>query len=112
VPVSDEIQRVCRREAEELERYHPRITSCHVQISQLHGRHRQGNLYDIRVNVAIAAGEVVVDRTPRVHAGDGKLELAIREASDTGRRRLEDAACIRRGDVKQHGPPARHGRVP
>lgn len=110
VPVSDEVERVCWREAEKLERYHGRITSCHVLIAQPHRRHRKGNLYDIRVNVVIPGGEVVVNRTPREHASDEKLELAIREAFDTARRRLEDAVRRRRGAVKQHETPT-HGRV-
>lgn len=110
VPVSDEVERVCWREAEKLERYHPRITGCHVLIAQPHRRHHKGNLYDIRVNVVIPGGEVVVNRTPREHASDEKIELAIREAFDTARRRIEDSVRVRRGEVKQHETPT-HGRI-
>jgi hypothetical protein len=78
-----------------------------VQISQPHRHHHRGNLYDIRIKVLVPGGVVVVDRTPPAHASDEKLGLALREAFDTARRRLEDAARIRRGAVKHHGPHAR-----
>jgi len=110
VPVSDEIERMCWRESEKLERYHGQITGCHVLIAQPHRHHRKGNLYDIRVSVVIPGGEVVVNRTPREHASDERIELAIREAFDTARRRLEDAVRRRRGLVKEHDTPA-HGRI-
>lgn len=107
VPATHETERVCLREAQKLARYHPRITACNVQISQPHRRHHKGNLYDIRIKVLIPRGALVVDRTPPEHASDEKLGLAIREAFDAARRRLEDAARIRRGAIKHHGPHAR-----
>lgn len=108
--VSDEIERTCLKEAEKLERYHARITGCHVRISRPHHRHRKGNLFHVQVEVSIPGAEVIVDRAPPEHASDEKLELAIREAFDAARRRLEDAARRRRGDVKTHASPP-HARV-
>jgi cold shock CspA family protein len=110
VPVSDEIERICWREAEKLERYHGRITGCHVLIAQPHRHHRKGNLYQVRLDVVIPGGEVVVDRAPPEHKSDEKVELALREAFDSARRKLEDAVRRRRGQVKTHETPF-HGRV-
>ena len=110
MPVSDEIERICWKEAEKLERYHGRITGCHVLIAQPHRHHRKGNLYHVRIDVVIPGGELVVDRAPPAHKSDEQVELALREAFDSARRRLEDAVRRRRGLVKTHETPA-HGRV-
>lgn len=110
MPVSDEIERICWKEAEKLERYHAKITGCHVLIAQPHHRHRKGNLYHVRIDVVIPGGEVVVDRAPPEHRSDEKIELALREAFDSARRRLEDAVRRRRGLVKTHETPF-HGRI-
>jgi ribosome-associated translation inhibitor RaiA len=110
VPVDDEIERLCRKEVEKLERYHDRITGCHVVIAQPHRRHRHGNLFQVSVDLVVPGAEIAVNRVPSEHEADEKLELALREAFDTARRRLEDHVRRQRGLVKSHETPA-HGRV-
>jgi cold shock CspA family protein len=110
VPVDAEIERACRREVEKLERYCGRITGCHVHVSQPHRHHQKGNLYRVRIDHVLPGSEIVVSRAPAEHASDEKPELAIREAFDAVRRRLEDEVRRVRGDVKRHSTPA-HGRV-
>jgi len=110
MPVSDEIELACRKEAEKLERYHPRITGCHVVVAQPHRHHRKGNLFQVRVEVVLPGGEVAVNREPPEHRQGAVIELAIREAFDTVRRRIEDVLRRRRGAVKVHETPA-HGRI-
>ncbi|NOT29463.1 MAG: 30S ribosomal protein S30, partial [Planctomycetes bacterium] len=65
---SDQIERLCRGEAEKLARFHGRITDCHVRIARLHPRHRKGNLYDVRVDLVLPGSAVVVEHTPAEHA--------------------------------------------
>jgi cold shock CspA family protein len=110
MPVSDEVERLCWKEARKLERYHGRITGCHVLISQPHRHHRKGNLYHVHLDLVVPGGELVIDRTPPEHGSDERLELALREAFDAARRRLEDDLRRRRGLVKAHETPF-HGRV-
>ncbi len=105
MPASAQVERLCRAEAEKLERYHGRITACHVCVSCPHQRHRKGNHYHVRVDLVIPGSELVVDRTPAEHASHETLALAVREAFDAARRRLEDATRRMRGDVKTHTWP-------
>jgi hypothetical protein len=110
LPFDSEIERLCWKEAEKLERYHDRITGCHVVIAQPHRHHRRGNLYHVRVDVVVPGGEIVVNRVPSQHKADEKIELALREAFDRARRQIEDRVRAQRGFVKSHEVPT-HGRV-
>lgn len=90
VPVSDAVQRLCLTEAEKLERYSDRITSCRVVVSEPHRRHRSGNHFSVRIDLTLPGGEVVVNREPPEHPGDEDILAAVRDAFDTARRRLKD----------------------
>lgn len=110
LPVSDEIEAACWKEAKKLERYADRITSCRVVVSAPHHHHATGNLYEIKIDVTLPGIEIIASRTPPDHAKGEKIELALREAFDTARRRIEDAVRKQSGAVKAHETPA-HGRV-
>lgn len=101
LPIDERIRTLCWSEAERLERFHRRLTSCHVTLSQAQ-RHRQGNHYDVHVRCALPGGEVVVSRSPALHATDERAELAVREAFAEARRQLQDHARRMRGDEKHH----------
>jgi len=90
VAVSDAVQRLCWSEAEKLERYSDRITSCRVVVSEPHRRHRRGNHCSVRIDLTLPGGELVVNREAPEHDGDEDVLVALREAFDTARRRLQD----------------------
>lgn len=102
VPVSDAIEAECWWEAEKLERYFDRIIACRVVIDEPHRRHRQGNLHQVRIDLTLPGAELVVTREPPAHHECETFEVAIREAFDSMRRRLEDHVRIQRGDTKKH----------
>jgi ribosomal subunit interface protein len=109
MPVSDAVEAVCWEEAAKLDRYYDRITACRIVVAESH-RRQKGNLFEIRVDVTLPGGELVVNREPPLHHTDEDVYVAIREAFDKARRRLEDYARRQRGRVKAHDPPP-HGRV-
>jgi cold shock CspA family protein/ribosome-associated translation inhibitor RaiA len=111
LPVDDEIEKTCLAEAEKLERFYERITACRVVVAEPHRRHRKGNLYSIRVDVTVPGGEIVVNREPPAHRADEDVKLALREAFDTARRRLQDYAARQSGKVKEHEPAWAEGCV-
>ncbi|MHC4989867.1 MAG: HPF/RaiA family ribosome-associated protein [Planctomycetota bacterium] len=104
MPVSDALEMACWEEAAKLERYFDRITSCRVTVAAPHRSQTQGNQFEIRVDLTLPGGEVVVSREPPAHQTDEDPYVAVREAFDTTRRRLEDYVRRRRGDVKVHEP--------
>lgn len=104
VPVSEALREACWAEAEKLEGYYDRITSCHVTVS-LPLRRRKGNHFSINIRMAVPGGELVVNRTPAAHKSDEKPNLAIRDAFSEARRQLQDHVHRLRGDEKHHSSP-------
>lgn len=102
---SDPLYNAIRDKVAKLERYYDRITSCRV-VLELEGRHRRkGRQFVVRIDLKVPGGEIVV-----THEHDADVMVALRDAYDAARRRLEDYARGQRGDVKRHAP-AFTGRV-
>jgi len=108
-----EIESAIRANAEWLDNYEDQIMSCRVVVDCPHLHHKEGNLYQIRIDLKVPKHELVVKRGPSQHAGYRDLDITIRDAFDEVRRQLEDHARRRRGEVKVHEslPHARVVRV-
>jgi cold shock CspA family protein/ribosome-associated translation inhibitor RaiA len=107
---SPTVESQIRARVEELGRFHPRLTGCHVVVEAHHRHHRKGKLYHLAVHVVAPDGEVVVRRDPAEHHAHEDIHVAIRDAFDAVRRQLQDHVRFRRGDVKQHEVPP-HGVI-
>jgi ribosomal subunit interface protein len=102
---SDALYNAIREKAEKLDRYYEHIMSCRV-VLELAGRHKhRGKQFVARVDLKVPGGEIVV-----THEHDQDPQVALRDAFDAARRRLEDYARTRRGDIKRH-PSEIAGRV-
>jgi ribosomal subunit interface protein len=102
---SNALYNAIREKADKLERYYDRIMSCRV-VLELAGRHqRKGKEFSVRIDLKVPGGELAVTREH-----DEDLQIALRDAFDAARRRLEDYARTQRGDVKRHAPEV-EGRV-
>jgi ribosomal subunit interface protein len=99
-----------RERAEELERFFGRVMSCHVVVECRHPRRHQGNLFQVRIDLRVPGHEIVVGRDPGADHAHEDPYVALRDAFDAARRRIEDYAREDRGDVKLHAVPE-HGRV-
>jgi ribosome-associated translation inhibitor RaiA len=73
-----------------------RIQHCHVWIDLPH-RRRRGLPFQVKLTLTVPGRDVLV-----THAERSDVYLAIADAFLAARRRLHDAAEIRRGDVKHH----------
>ncbi len=98
-----------RQRAQELEHFYNRITSCHVTVESRR-RQRQGNLFEVRIDLVVPGREIVVGRERGVNHAHEDAHVAVRDAFDAARRRIEDHVRHERGDVKVHAVPD-HGRV-
>lgn len=85
-----------RAKAANLDTYYNGIMSCRVVVEGPVRHHRKGP-FTVRIDLTVPGAELVVDR----HA-DEDLYVAIRNAFDAARRRLEDYARRQRGAVKAH----------
>lgn len=93
------IDAAVREKAAKLEQFHARIMSCRVVIEQP-GRHQQqGKQFVVHIDLKVPGGEIAVNRD---HHED--VYVALRDAFDAARRKLEDFAREQRGDVKHHEP--------
>jgi ribosomal subunit interface protein len=96
---SDALYDAIRAKAEKLERYYERVMSCRV-VLELDARHKQhGKQFVVRIDLKVPGGEIVVTHE---HDEDLDMQVALRDAFDAARRRLEDYARVQRGDVKRH----------
>jgi ribosomal subunit interface protein len=110
VAASPAVEERIRERAEELDRFFDRIISCRVAVECRHPRHRQGNLYRVRVDLKVPGRELVVGRDPAARREHEDVFVAIREAFAAAQRLLEDHARLARGDIKVHAVPD-HGRI-
>jgi ribosomal subunit interface protein len=94
---SNSLSDAIRQKAGKLERYYDRIMSCRVVLELSARRQRKGKQYTARIDLKVPGGEIVV-----THEHDEDLQVALRDAFDAARRRLEDYARTQRGDVKRH----------
>lgn len=91
------IEAKVRGRAEKLERF-SEIECCDVWISSPHRHHRQGPIYGLRILLTVRGENVVVDLQP----DEDDVFVAIRQAFDAARRRLEDEFRRQTGRVKAH----------
>ncbi len=81
-----------RERAGRLERFFDRITSCRVMVEPSHKRHHKGNLYHIRIELGVPGKELVVSRDPQDDHSHEDAYVAVKDAFETAKRRLEDYA--------------------
>jgi cold shock CspA family protein len=132
---SEVIEAHIRDAAQKLDSFYDDIMRCHVLVEIPHQHHRKGKLYNVRIDVTVPGGEFAIKRSPKLvtdkplrfpkapddlaleqsrelskYAVHDDIQLAIRDAFDAARRKLQDYARRRRGVLKLHeGPP--HARV-
>jgi len=99
-----------REQAQRLERFYDRITSCRVVIEAPHKHHNKGNLYHVGIELTVPDDKLVISRDREQHHANEDPYVAIRDAFDAMRGRLESYVMRRRRDVKTHEVPP-HGRI-
>jgi len=125
---SEALETLIRARAADLETYDPRIVGCRVLVDMPHKHRRHGRHVRVRIELSLPGEDVVVSHEPTLYptlkdVGEAALhkedevepvhkyaEVAIREAFDAARRRLQDVIRRERGAVKAHQPPD-HGRI-
>ncbi|HWU43624.1 MAG TPA: HPF/RaiA family ribosome-associated protein, partial [Bdellovibrio sp.] len=74
---------------EKLEKHFDRITSAHVTVRLPH-RHRNKHIYHIQVQVDIPGYTFIVNREPEMNYAHSDINVAIRDAFDKVKRKLDD----------------------
>ena len=79
--------------------------SCRVVVEIPHKHKHKGDIFHVKIDITVPQGEVVVSKEPGQNQAHEDVYVAIRDAFDAVRRRLEDYARKQRGDVKTHHVP-------
>jgi cold shock CspA family protein/ribosome-associated translation inhibitor RaiA len=111
-----------------LERYYPGIMGCRVLVELVQRHHEHGNRYHVRIDLTVPGEEIAVAHEASLRAATRDTDaekitrlaepdperkhggVAIHEAFDIARRRLQDYARRQRGTVKSAARQTR-GRV-
>jgi cold shock CspA family protein len=107
---SEAIEAAVRKRAERLDAFHGRIMGCRVVVSAPHRHRHKGKLYQIRIDITLPEGEIVVNREPGDVFAHEDVYVAIRDGFDAAQRQLQDFKRKQEGAVKAHETPP-HGRV-
>ncbi|HTS21684.1 MAG TPA: ribosome-associated translation inhibitor RaiA [Casimicrobiaceae bacterium] len=108
MPRSDALEARIREKVAELERFHPRITSCRVTLNEFRKHHRQGRQFEVRIDVRVPGhGEIVSNRHH-----DEDVYVALRDALASTTRQLEEIVRERRGETKHHETSPAQGSTP
>jgi ribosomal subunit interface protein len=97
---SEAVEGYIRERADKLDAFYDRIMSCRVVVEAPVRHHRKGGPFKVRIDLTVPGDELVVNRQ-----ADEDIYVAIREAFDAIRRRLEDYVRRQRGSVKTHEGP-------
>jgi len=106
---SDAVEARVREKVGKLEQVFGRITSCRVTIDAVNRQHTKGNLFQVHIDVGVPGKQVSVGRNGKNHAHED-VYVALRDAFNAARRRLDDHSRRKSGRVKSHEVPP-HGKV-
>jgi ribosomal subunit interface protein len=102
---SEAVEARVRERVGRLERYHPRITSCHVYVEAAHRSSQQKSLeYEVRLEVRVPGNDLAVSSKPGDANAHGDVYVAIRDTFAAMERQLKRKRSRRVGEVKTHLP--------
>jgi len=120
---SDALESDIGRHIDRLAKYYQPIMGCRVLVEFAQRHHERGNHYHVRIDLTVPGDEIVVAHDASLHATGKDIEsresaqraepnperkhalVAVREAFDIARRRLQDYGRRQRGSVKAHPRP-------
>ena len=127
---SPAIEANIREKAAKLDSLYDHIMSCRVIVEAPHRHHHKGKTYEVRIDMTVPGGELVINRAPKrlaaaklkrseepeknfaelhepsKHAAHEDVYVAIRDAFNAAGRKLQDHARRQSGKVKVHEPAA------
>jgi ribosome-associated translation inhibitor RaiA len=102
MPASRIFENRIRELARRFEKFSSRVSSCHVLVERPHQSTTHGAAFDVHISLSLPGTVIVVKRS---NSGDPKHSdpyIALRDAFNTAKRRLQEHERIVRGEVKTH----------
>lgn len=131
---SQAIEDNIREKASKLESFYDRIMGCRVIVAAPHRHRRKGKAYEVRIDLTVPGGELVINRSPKrlktaglavtdgpetelieshepgKHGAHADVYVAIRDAFNAAGRKLQDYARRQSRTAKHHESPPRTRR--
>ena len=107
---SPALERDISHQVEKLERRFGRIMSCRVVVESPPKHKTKGRIYQVSVDLKVPGREIAANSTGGKNAAHEDMHVAIRDAFDAVKRRLQDHARKGQGAVKAKETPD-HGRI-
>lgn len=94
---STAVESIIRDKAKKLESHYPRIQGCRVVVD-MPGKHKhQGKEFNVRIDLTVPGTEIVITRDRHQD-----VYVALRDAFDAAKRRLDGYGRRQRGEIKAH----------
>ena len=106
MPASRIFENRIRELARRFEKFSSRISSCQVVIEQPHQSAAQGGLFDVHITLTVPGSMIIVRRSHTNDPGHKDPYVALRDAFNTAKRRLQEYERMSRGEVKTHSAVA------
>ena len=97
VHASPALEARIRASVAELETVFDRIVSCRVSVNGPPGRHRQGELFHVGIEIGVPGERIVVGAAPDEHPAHADPYVAVHDAFKVARHRLDTYAGRQRG---------------
>ncbi|RMD67795.1 MAG: ribosome-associated translation inhibitor RaiA [Gammaproteobacteria bacterium] len=98
--ISQAAKNLIELKARKLEQFYDGIIGCRIMVEAPHRHHHKGHPYHVRIDLTVPGAEIAIRRDEHED-----LYVAIREAFDDARRKLQDYARMQQGKVKHHEIP-------
>jgi len=102
---TEALETYIRERAQKLDEFFNYIMSCRVTVAMPHKHNHQGRQFNVRIDISVPGNEIVISRE---HSED--VYVALRDAFNAAKRKVEDYACEVRGVVKTHELRRRYER--
>ncbi|SJZ71671.1 Sigma 54 modulation protein / S30EA ribosomal protein [Enhydrobacter aerosaccus] len=98
---SEGLRQLIEEQVATLERYHGRLTACHVMVKAPGHHHRSGKHFEVDIHLSLPGNLTVdVDHSPRQDGRFDDPRFAVTDAFRRAQRQIEDRIRRQRGDVK------------
>jgi hypothetical protein len=103
---SEAIETLIREKATALDTFSEHIMSCHVLVEAAEGNHARGSRYNICIEITAPDEDMVItcESAQRTRLQD--MDMALRDAFDCARRKLEEYLPPRHVDATVRTPDA------
>lgn len=102
---SETVEERIRDKVAKLERKYGRLVACRVGIEKPHRQHRNGNNYEVHIELSVPGHDLVVSKEPHGVGDRSKapdIYQAVNVAFDAAERQLQQFKDKQYGDVKVH----------